>query len=85
MGLLAQRLAGGPGVRADWPRDLQPLSRAETIALQQALNARGFGAGTADGLLGPATRDAIRRWQRSVGEPADGYPTVQLLQRLATP
>ncbi|WP_208511792.1 AAA family ATPase [Variovorax paradoxus] len=64
---------------------LQPLSRAETIALQQALNARGFGAGTADGLLGPATRDAIRRWQRSVGEPADGYPTVQLLQRLATP
>ncbi|MFS2056295.1 peptidoglycan-binding domain-containing protein [Variovorax sp. CT11-76] len=36
-------------------------------------------------MLGPATRDAIRRWQRSVGEPADGYPTVQLLQRLATP
>ncbi len=85
VGLLAQRLAGGPPVRADWPRDLQPLSRAETIALQQALNARGFGAGAADGLLGPATRDAIRRWQRSVGEPADGYPTVQLLQRLATP
>ena len=28
VGLLAQRLAGGPGVQAAWPRDLQPLSRS---------------------------------------------------------
>jgi membrane-bound lytic murein transglycosylase B len=82
VGLLAQRLAGGPGVQAAWPRDLQPLTRSQTVALQNALNERGFDSGAADGLLGPATRAALRRWQRSVGLPADGYPTRELLQRL---
>jgi lytic murein transglycosylase len=82
VGLLAQRLAGGNGVVAAWPRDLQPLTRSQTVALQTALNDRGFDSGTADGLLGPATRSALRRWQRSAGLPADGYPTLELLQRL---
>jgi membrane-bound lytic murein transglycosylase B len=85
VGLLAQRLAGGPGVQAAWPRDLLPLTRSQTVALQNALNERGFDSGAADGLLGPATRGALRRWQRSVGLPADGYPTVALLQRLQQP
>lgn len=83
VGLLAQQIAGGPGVQAAWPRDLQPLSRQQTQALQNALNARGFDAGTADGLFGPATRGALRRYQGSQGLPADGYPTLELLQRLA--
>ena len=83
VGLLAQQIAGGPGVQAAWPRDLQPLSRTQTQALQNALNARGFDAGTADGLFGPATRGALRRYQARQGVPADGYPTLELLQRLA--
>ncbi len=33
-------------------------------------------------MMGPATRDAIRRYQRSFGLPADGYPTLDLLERL---
>jgi len=82
VGLLAQRLAGGPGVQAAWPRELQPLSRSQTVALQAALNERGFDSGPADGLIGPATRAAVRRWQRSEGLPADGYPTLELLQRV---
>jgi len=82
VGLLAQRIAGGPGVQAAWPRELQPLARSELRALQEALNARGFDSGTPDGVLGPATRGAIRNWQRSVGAPADGYPKKELLQRL---
>ena len=85
VGLLAQRLAGGPGVQAAWPRELQPLTRSQTVALQTALNERGFDSGAADGLLGPATRAALRRWQRSVELPADGYPTLELLQRLQQP
>lgn len=85
VGLLSQQLQGGPGVIAAWPRDLQPLSRAQVQALQQALNARGFDSGTADGLVGPATRGALRRWQASVGLPADGFPTLELLQRLQAP
>ena len=82
VGLLAQRLAGGPGVQAPWPRDLVALSRQQLMTLQTALNQRGFDSGTPDGVMGPATRGAIRGYQRSVGLPADGYPTVDLLERL---
>ena len=82
VGLLAQQLTGGPGVQASWPRDLQPLSRSQVLALQTALNQRGFDSGTADGLIGPATRAGVRAYQRSLGQPADGYPTPELLQRL---
>lgn len=80
--LLAQGLAGGPAVQAAWPRDVPPLSRSQLLALQTALNARGFDSGTPDGTMGPATRRGIRLYQRSVGLPADGYPTLELLQRL---
>lgn len=82
VGLLAQRLSGGPGVQAPWPRDLQALTRSQLLALQTALNERGFDSGTPDGLMGPATRDGLRRYQRSVGLAADGYPTLEVLQRL---
>ena len=83
VGLLAQRLAGGPGVSAAWPRDLAALSRSQLQGLQTALNRQGFDSGKPDGMMGPATRDGIRAYQRSAGLPADGYPTVELLQRLA--
>jgi lytic murein transglycosylase len=82
--LLAQRLAGGPGVLGAWPRDLVPLSRQQMRDLQAALNQRGFDSGAADGVLGPATRAGLRRYQQSVGLPADGFPTSELLQRLQT-
>jgi len=85
VGLLAQGLAGGPGVQAPWPRDLPALSRSQLLALQTGLNARGFDSGTPDGVMGPATREALRRFQRSVGLVADGYPTPDLLQRLLAP
>jgi membrane-bound lytic murein transglycosylase B len=80
--LLAQRLTDGPGVQAPWPRDLQALTRSQLIALQTTLNERGFESGAPDGLMGPATRGAIRRYQRSVGIPADGFPSLDLLDRL---
>lgn len=83
--LLAQRLAGGAGVQSPWPRDLPALTRSQVMALQTALNERGFDSGTPDGIVGPATRDALRRFQRSRGLPADGYPTLDLLRRLQEP
>jgi hypothetical protein len=82
VGLLAQRLGDGPTVQAAWPRDLPALSRSQLMSLQTALNERGFASGTPDGMMGPATRDGLRRYQRSIGMPADGYPTLDLLQRL---
>ena len=85
VGLLAQALADGPGVLAPWPRDLQALTRSQLLALQTALNERGFASGTPDGMMGPATRDAVRRFQRSAGLAADGFPTPDLLVRLQVP
>ncbi|WP_027014619.1 lytic murein transglycosylase [Comamonas composti] len=82
VGLLAQQLGGGPALAADWPRELQPLSREQLRTMQAALNARGFEAGGVDGLLGPATRAALTRYQQSQGLVADGYPTTELLKRL---
>jgi len=41
--------------------------------IQQGLAARGFDPGGADGLFGPRTRAAIRRWQSSRGARATGY------------
>ena len=82
VGLLAQQLIGGPVVQAPWPRDLAPLTRSELLALQTALNARGFDSGAPDGTMGPATQRGVRQYQRSLGLAADGYPTGELLQRL---
>jgi len=82
VGLLAQKLAGGPVVQTPWPRDLQAMTRSQLLALQTALNARGFDSGTPDGTMGPATRRGVRQYQRSMGLGADGYPTLELLQRL---
>lgn len=82
VGLLAQKLVSGPPVQASWPRDLQALTRSQLMALQTALNVRGFDSGTPDGAMGPATRRGIRQYQRSLGLPADGYPTMEFLQRL---
>jgi lytic murein transglycosylase len=80
--LLAQRLANGQAVQAAWPRDLQPLSHSQLLALQTSLNSRGFDTGTPDGLMGPATQRGVREYQHSLGIPADGYPTLELLQNL---
>ena len=85
IGLLAQRIVGGPDVQAPWPRDIPALTRAQLVELQTALNQRGFDAGKPDGMMGPATREGLRRYQRRIGLPADGYPTLDLLQRLGKP
>ncbi|MDB5849634.1 MAG: lytic murein transglycosylase, partial [Rhodoferax sp.] len=83
--LLGQTLNNGPGVQEPRPRDLQALTRSQLMALQTALTQRGFNAGAADGMMGPATREGIRGYQRSVGLPADGYPDLELLRRLEQP
>ena len=80
--LLSQQLAGKGGVQAEWPRDLAALTREQTKAMQTALNQRNFATGTPDGVMGPATRAGLRQYQQDQGLVADGYPTVELLQRL---
>ena len=83
--LLAQRIAGGPPVQAAWPREQRALARSEVKALQAALAQKGFDSGAPDGLLGPATRSALRAWQRSRGLAPDGFATAELLEQVLQP
>jgi membrane-bound lytic murein transglycosylase B len=80
--LLADRMAGGGGVRHAWPRDERPLSRDERMRFQTALNAAGFDCGTPDGVLGRKTRQALRGYQKARGVAADGFATASLLAML---
>lgn len=81
---LSDRLAGRPGIQADWPRGEPALSRDRIRRMQQGLNAHGFDVGTPDGLVGPNTREGLRAYQRSVGVIPDGYPTQALIQQLTS-
>ena len=49
------------------------LGLAARRQIQQGLAAGGFDPGGADGLFGPRTRAAIRRWQSSRGARSTGY------------
>ena len=82
VGHLADRIAGGGPFVASWPRGDRGLTSAEAAELQRHLNAAGLNAGPVDGRLGPQTRSALRAWQSSVGLPADGRPTLHMLERL---
>ena len=81
---LAERIAGRPGLQAPWPRDFRLLARADRVRIQEALRDKGLYDGKIDGRFGPASRDAIHRFQTSVGLiPADGYPSKAVLERIA--
>ena len=82
VGHLADRLGGGPPLAAAWPKAIG-LDGVGLRALQTGLAAAGFYDGPTDGRAGPKLRDAVRRYQISVGLPADGYATAALLTRVA--
>jgi membrane-bound lytic murein transglycosylase B len=82
VGHLADRIAGAGGLKNPPPENAPTLSRDNVLQLQSALNDRGYDAGEQDGILGPDTRSAIRRYQASEGLIADGFPGTELLQRL---
>lgn len=82
VGHLADRIAGGGQFRAAWPRGERGLSRSETIELQERLTARGFATDGTDGVIGPNTIAAIRRFQATQGLTPDGFASAGLLQRL---
>ncbi|WP_225702432.1 lytic murein transglycosylase [Bradyrhizobium cenepequi] len=84
IGHFADRLRGGPPFVQPWPRQERILSRAERLELQQLLAQRGFYRGTPDGQIGGQTRQALRSFQASIGTPADGFATSDVLERLRT-
>lgn len=82
VGHLADRIGGAGPLRGSFPPDEYGLSKADRIALQQRLTARGFDTGGADGVLGPKSRAAISAFQTSIGAAPTGLPSPALLQRL---
>jgi lytic murein transglycosylase len=82
VGHLSDRIAGGPPIQASFGPDRNGLTIDDRKALQQRLTAAGFDTGGADGVLGTKSREAITAYQQSVGLPATGEPSRELLQRL---
>jgi len=78
---LADRLAGSPAYDPRHPDPALPIDQMK--ALQELLQARGYDVGKVDGVLGSGTRDAVRKEQKRLGLPIDGWPTLELLARLS--
>jgi membrane-bound lytic murein transglycosylase B len=83
VGLLADQIAGAPPLRTPWPTET-PLSVADRIGAQQDLAQLGYDPGAADGVVGAKTRHALQAWQKARGLVADGYLSVEMVQRLKT-
>jgi membrane-bound lytic murein transglycosylase B len=81
VGLLADRIAGRPGLVQAPPND-EALRVEDVKRLQRALAERGFDPGPADGIWGPATRRALTDFEASAGRVADGYPDPDTLAAL---
>jgi lytic murein transglycosylase len=82
IGHFADRLRGGAPFVQPWPRQERVLSRSERLELQQLLARHGFYKGTPDGQFGGQTREALRGFQASIGAPADGFASSDVLERL---
>lgn len=79
---LSDRIAGGPAIRASWPRGYDALSFDERKEMQRRLQGKGYAVEKIDGIVGPNTVTAIRAFQQSVGAEEDGLPSQQLLDLL---
>ena len=82
VGYLADRIVGGGELVGDLPDVERRLAKSQVLELQQRLADSGFDPGTPDGLIGPATRAALRSWQSANGRVADGYPDEATLELL---
>ena len=82
VGHLSDRLRGGGPFVHPWPTDETHLSLEQRTELQQLLIARGLLTGDADGVIGPATLEAVRTYQRSKGLAVDGFPSATILKDL---
>lgn len=79
---LVEQSGGSTSFSTPWPTDDVGLSRAQNRELQILLLARGHDIGSADGMIGARTRDAIRAEQQRLGHKVDGRAGQKLLGAL---
>ena len=65
-GIRVMSFVSAPGGSTTY-RVVEPLRPTEVLAIQESLSAAGYDAGAHDGLLGPATRSALRQFQNASG------------------
>lgn len=82
VGHLSDRIAGAGPLMSGWPREDRNLRFTEKKEMQRLLTARGFNTQGVDGIIGPNTIQAIRRFQASVGMIPDGYSSYEILRKL---
>lgn len=82
VGHLSDRIRGGGPITGSFPPDADGLTKADRVALQRGLSARGFDTGGTDGVLGAKSRSAISAYQASIGQEPTGTPSLTLLRGL---
>jgi len=82
VGHLADRIRGGGPFVHPWPTDETHLSLEQRTEFQKLLIAQGLMTGEPDGVVGPATLEAVKTYQRSKGLGVDGFPSLTLLKML---
>ena len=80
--VLADRLAGRPGIVTLWPTDDPGLSREGRRELQTLLMKRGYDVGQPDGAVGNKTKEAIADFERKNGMAVNGRASQKLLEAL---
>jgi peptidoglycan lytic transglycosylase B len=81
--LLARSFRDEPGtLTKPWPSNILPLGRDQILELQTLLGRQGYDAGAPDGLFGSGTRRAVRAYQSATSATPDGFPTLELLNKL---
>ena len=85
VGHLADRINGGPPIKAAWPSDDRPISRDARIALQKKLAALGYKVNDFEGHIDFDLRDNIREEQVKLGMLPDGNPTAAFVEKLGAP
>lgn len=82
VGLLADRIAGYPGLVQDWSRPFTPITMQERQELQSHLMELGYYNGKIDGKIGEASKTAIEAFQKRNGLQPDGHPSREVLSIL---
>lgn len=81
---LADKIRGKPGIITPWPTDAKRVTQNDIKIVQTALNAKGYDAGSVDGVWGQKTTRALQQFQHDNGLIADGFLTVSLYRQLIT-